>query len=74
LIRGDTLNSDQVKISLDHNHRALDMSGTPFAELYDEPKPVNLTEEEEIQFMNSRLDKLLKIIHARIEEKYRDYR
>jgi hypothetical protein len=50
------------------------MSGTPFAELYDEPKPVNLTEEEEIQFMNSRLDKLLKIIHARIEEKYRDYR
>lgn len=50
------------------------MSGTPFAELYDEQKPPNLTEDEELQFMNARLDKLLKIIHARIEEKYRDYR
>jgi Ca2+-binding EF-hand superfamily protein len=33
-----------------------------------------LTEEEEVQFLNNRLEKLLKIIHARIEEKYRDYR
>jgi|LauGreDrversion4_2_1035121.scaffolds.fasta_scaffold82307_2 Ca2+-binding EF-hand superfamily protein len=58
---------------MDHNQRAIDFSGTAFAYL-EEKKPDNLTEEEEVQFLNNRLEKLLKIIHARIEEKFRDYR
>ena len=58
---------------MDHNQRAIDFSGTAFAYL-DDRKPDNLTEEEEVQFLNDRLEKLLKIIHARIEEKFRDYR
>lgn len=72
--RFDTLNSEQVKMTLDHNHRELDFSGIPFGYLLEEKKPDNLTEDEEIQFLNDRLEKLLKIIHARIEEKFRDYR
>lgn len=58
---------------MDHNHRELDFTGTPFAYL-EEKKPDNMSEEEEVQFLNNRLEKLLKIIHARIEEKFRDYR
>ena len=71
--RFDTLNSDQVKVALDHNQRQMDFSGTAFNYL-DDKKPENLTEQEEMRFLNDRLEKLLKIIHARIEEKFRDYR
>jgi len=39
-----------------------------------EERPADLTEEEAAEFLNERLEKLLKIIHARIEEKYRDFR
>ena len=58
---------------MDHNQRQMDFSGIAFNFL-DEKKPDNLTEQEEIQFLNDRLEKLLKTIHARIEEKFRDYR
>ena len=51
----------------------MEFTGVPFGYL-DEKKPEGMSEEEEAQFMNDRLEKLLKIIHARIEEKFRDYR
>ena len=51
----------------------MDFTGVPFGYLEDK-KPEGLSEEEEAQFLNDRLEKLLKIIHARIEEKFRDYR
>lgn len=51
----------------------MEFTGVPFGYL-DEKKPEGMSEEEEAQFLNDRLEKLLKIIHARIEEKFRDYR
>jgi hypothetical protein len=40
------LNSDQVKVALDHNQRTIDFTGTPFGD--EDKKPNNLTEEEEV--------------------------
>jgi len=51
----------------------MDFTGVPFGYL-EEKKPEGMSEEMEAQFLNDRLEKLLKIIHARIEEKFRDYR
>ena len=51
----------------------MEFTGVPFGYL-DDKKPEGMSEEEEAQFLNDRLEKLLKIIHARIEEKFRDYR
>jgi hypothetical protein len=45
--RFDTLNSEQVKIALDHNQREMDFTGTAFGYL-EEKMPENLTEDEEI--------------------------
>lgn len=58
---------------MDHNHREMEFTGVPFGYL-EEKKPEGMTEEDEAQFLNDRLEKLLKIIHARVEEKFRDYR
>jgi hypothetical protein len=61
---------------MDHNNRTIEMVSNLNKLAIDamDDKPHNLTEEEAIEFQNDRLEKLLKIIHARIEEKYRDYR
>lgn len=55
------MNSDNVKISMEHN------------------RDFKLAEFDENLFgnndkTNARIDSILKMIHARIEEKYRDFR
>lgn len=61
---------------MDHNNRTIEMLApktlTNFDAMGDQPK--NLSEEEAAEFLNERIEKILKIIHARIEEKYRDFR
>lgn len=61
---------------MDHNNRTIEMLApktlTNFDAMEDQPK--NLSEEEAAEFLNERIEKILKIIHARIEEKYRDFR
>ena len=76
LNRNDQLNSDNTKIAMDHNNRTVEMFAPKTLMNFDamEDRPMNLTEEEATEFLNERLEKLLKIIHARIEEKYRDFR
>lgn len=75
-LKGDQLNSDNTKIAMDHNNRTIEMLAPKMLTNFDalEDRPMNLTEEEAQEFLNERLEKLLKIIHARIEEKYRDFR
>lgn len=61
---------------MDHNNRTIEMVTNLNRLTIDamDDKPHNLTDDEAIEFLNERMEKLLKIIHARIEEKYRDYR
>ena len=67
--------SDNTKVAMDHNNRTIEMvaSHSLAIDAMDD-KPLNLSEAEAMQFLNERVEKLLKIFHARIEEKYRDFR
>lgn len=55
------MNSDNVKISMEHNR---DFKLADFDEALFGDNPKN----------DARMDSILKMIHARIEEKYRDFR
>lgn len=62
------MNSDQIKVSMDHE-RPSDGLGE-YDESRFEPNP-SLNGDHTI---NDRLERLLKLVHQRIEEKYRDFR
>ena len=51
-----------------------DLEGMMQIDDYDESRFEHSPSAEMPQFMNERLEKLMKIAHSRIEEKYRDFR
>ena len=70
--RHDTLNSEQIKVSMDHNHRENDRRMTET--LANKFEIASASNDDGTSSLNDKLDKIIKIIHARIEEKYRDFR
>jgi len=65
------LNSDQIKNSMDHQR---DIEALMQMSDYDESRFEHSPSAELPTMINERLEKLLKMIHLRIEEKFRDFR
>jgi hypothetical protein len=57
---------------MDHNHRENDQRMTET--LANKFEVASVSNDDGPSSLNDKLDKIIKIIHARIEEKYRDYR
>jgi hypothetical protein len=65
------MNSDQIKNTMDHQR---DIEGMAQLSDYEESRFEHSPSAEMPHLMNDRLEKLLKMIHQRVEEKYRDFR